>query len=126
MRRLLLSLALIACLASPAMADASGLPSRPLVSQGVFVIRPLRNPTLAAACSTFFPAGGQVYDDEPTQWLVALALLGVTGYFAVAASNPTVRIASATGLGLSWLWSIGDAYVSAKAYNHQIMQQALP
>ncbi|MBU6429060.1 MAG: hypothetical protein KGR26_08625 [Cyanobacteria bacterium REEB65] len=126
-RSLPLACALSLALTSPALAQSTDRPAgAPLVSKGVFVVRPLRNPTFAAASSMFFPGGGQIYNDAPSKWLLALTLLGVTGYFGLTGSNPTAKIVSDTLFGLSWLWSIGDAYVDAKAYNDRLLNQALP
>ena len=109
----------------PAPAPDTLRTNPPLVSKGIFLTRQYRNATFAAVASMGFPGGGQVYNDDAAKFLVALAGLGGAAALFYTSQDNTVRILSGTTFGLVWLWSVGDAYLSAATFNHLIEQQAV-
>lgn len=107
---------------SPASAQAPGPPP---VARGIYLTREFRNPTFAAVASMVTPGGGQVYNDDLAKFLIALAGLGGSAALFATNQDTALRVVSGTTFGLVWLWSVGDAYLSASLYNQQLEQQAL-
>ncbi len=96
----------------------------PLVGKGIYLVRDFRNPTLAAALSMVVPGGGQIYNDDIAKFLGAAAGLAGSGALLYYTQDPLIRIVAGSGLGLTWLWSVSDAYLAAALYNHQLEELA--
>jgi hypothetical protein len=99
-------------------------PPPPMVSKGVYLVREFRNPTFAAAASLVLPGGGQVYNDDLPRFLGTLAGLGASVALYTLVPDRTAQIVAMTGFGLTWAWSVGDAYLSAAVYNRLLEQES--
>lgn len=99
-------------------------PPPPLAGRGIYVVREFRNAALAGVLSMVAPGGGQVYNDEMAKFLVTAGGLAGTGAAWYFNQEQIVRILAAGGFSLLWLWSVGDAYLSAAEYNHQLEEAA--
>ncbi|MBM3274719.1 MAG: hypothetical protein FJZ00_06180 [Candidatus Sericytochromatia bacterium] len=99
-------------------------PPPPMVSKGVYLVREFRNPTLAAAASLVLPGGGQVYNDDLPKFLGTLAGLGSSVALYMLVPDRTSQMIAVAGFGLTWAWSVGDAYLSAAVFNRLLEQEA--
>lgn len=98
----------------------------PMVSRGIYLTRDFRNPTFAAVASMAFPGGGQVYNDDLGKFVGIVLGLGLPATLYLVTPDLTLRIVAVSGFGLVYLWSIGDAYLSATILNERLEQLAMP